>query len=246
MLLFLVACNASEDVRERAPEALRRAAGFVANFALDDLTSCTSPSRRTLVLALGHPQSVATPRRLLAERPGRDLVLFDGLPLYPDGGLVLDAERLRERWEDARCLEGPAGTALRADLVRDEVGLVTGPLGLLPVFACDSPSGGRLLSNSVLALRLLAGLEEPDPLGVSSLLALGWTVGHSTPHGRHTRAPGRRAGSRPLPTGSRSSSGWDLPPWPPATAALPTRACWPSSSWRALAGSASSAAWSAR
>ena len=198
MLLFLVACNASEDVRERAPEALRRAAGFVANLDLDDLTSCTSPSRRTLVLALGHPQSVATPRRYLAERPGRDLVLFDGLPLYPDGGLVLDAERLRERWEDARRLEGP-GAALRADLVRDEVELVTGPLGLLPVFACDSPSGGRLLSNSVLVLRLLAGLEEPDPLGVSSLLALGWTVGDST----------LTAGIRALPGGSRITASAD-------------------------------------
>ncbi len=198
MLLFLVACNASEDVRERAPEALRRAAGFVANLDLDDLTSCTSPSRRTLVLALGHPQPLATPRRYLAERPGRDLVLFDGLPLYPDGGLVLDAERLRERWEDARRLEGP-GAALRADLVRDEVELVTGPLGLLPVFACDSPSGGRLLSNSVLALRLLAGLDEPDPLGVSSLLALGWTVADST----------LTAGIRALPGGSRITASAD-------------------------------------
>ena len=143
MLLFLVACNASEDVRERAPEALRRAAGFVANLDLDDLTSYTSPSRRTLVLALGHPQPVATPRRYVAQRPGSDVVLFDGLPLYPDGGLVLDAERLGERWEDARRLEGP-GAALRPTSCADEVELVTGPLGLLPVFACDSPSGGQL------------------------------------------------------------------------------------------------------
>jgi hypothetical protein len=169
--------------------ALRRAAGFVAGLDLDGLVRHESPSGRTLVLALGHPAGVAAPRRYVSERPGGELVLFDGLPTLADGSLVLDAAALR--WDQARLIEGP-GAALRADLGRDEVEVVTSPLGILPVFRCDAPSGGQLVSNSVLALRLLAGLEEPDLAGVSSLLALGWTVGD------HTLTEGIRA----LPGGS--------------------------------------------
>jgi asparagine synthase (glutamine-hydrolysing) len=189
MLLFLAGCDVTRDVRERAPQALRRAAGFVAGLDLDSLERHESPTGRTLVLAVGHPASVASPRRYVSV--GDEVILFDGLPMLPDGSLVLDAEHLRAH--DAPLIEG-AGAALRADLARDSVEVVTSPLALLPVFRCDAPSGGQLVSNSVLTLRLLAGLDEPDEMGVSSLLALGWTVGD------HTLTEGIRA----LPGGSRT------------------------------------------
>jgi asparagine synthase (glutamine-hydrolysing) len=175
-------------VRERAPAALRSAASFVANLDLERLERRESPSGRTLVLALGHPASSASPRRYIWSAGDR-LVLFDGLPLLDDGELVLDAERLGRSWNGGLPIDG-AGIALRADLERERVELVTPPLGLVQVFACEAPGGGRLLSNSALALRLLAGLEEPDPLGLSSLLALGWTVGDRTLTAGITAVPG--------------------------------------------------------
>jgi asparagine synthase (glutamine-hydrolysing) len=178
MLLFLAATDISAAVRGRAGAALRSAASFVAGLDLERIERHESPSGRTLVLALGHPPSAVVPRRYLWAT-GRELVLFDGLPLTDDGELVLDAERLGQGWNGGPRIDG-AGVALRADLERERVELVTPPLGLVQVFACEAPGGGRLLSNSALALRLLAGLEEPDPLGVSSLLALGWTVGDRT------------------------------------------------------------------
>jgi hypothetical protein len=190
VLLFLAACDVTRDVRERAPFALRGAAGYVTGLDLDGLQAHESPSGRTLVVAVGHPESVAAPRRYLSVRPGGELRLFDGLPALADGSLVLDPGELR--WSDLRLIEGP-GAVLRADLPRDNVEVITAPLGLLPVFRCDAPSGGVLLSNSVLALRLLLGLDEPDPVGVSSLLALGWTVGDRT----------LTEGIRALPGGSR-------------------------------------------
>jgi asparagine synthase (glutamine-hydrolysing) len=190
VLLFLTACDVTRDVRERAPHALRGAARFMEGLDLDRPHLHESRTGRTLVAAIGHPETVAQPRRYLVERPGGELRLFDGLPTLADGTLVLDPAELR--WSDLRRIEGP-GAALRVDLQRDTVEVVTSPLGLLPVFRCDAPSGGMLISNSVLALRLLAGLEEPDPVGVSSLLALGWTVGDRT----------LTDGIRALPGGSR-------------------------------------------
>ncbi len=133
---------------------------------------------------------MAVPRSYVFETP-EELVIFDGLPLLPDGTPVVRAARLAERWDEARRIEG-AGAAVRADLMLDRVELVTAPLAPLPLFMCEAPGGGRLVSNSVLALRLLADLHEPDPLGVSSLLALGWTVGDRT----------LAAGIRALPGGS--------------------------------------------
>ena len=192
MLLFLAACDVTRDVRERAPYALRGAAGYVEGLDPSGLELYESRTGRTLVLAIGHAESVAGPRRYVVERPGREVRLFDGLPTLADGTLVLDPGDLR--WNDLRRLEGP-GAALRAQLDDDTLEVVTSPLGLLPVFRCEAPSGGLLISNSVLALRLLAGLEEPDPVGVSSLLALGWTVGDRT----------LTEGIRALPGGSRLS-----------------------------------------
>ncbi len=67
----------------------------------------------------------------------------------------------------------------RVDVAADRIECVTDTLGMSPLF-CVEVDGGRAISNSVEVLRRAFGLEEPDPLGTSTFLALGWAAGDRT------------------------------------------------------------------
>ena len=81
--------------------------------------------------------------------------------------------------------------AVRIDLARDRVSVLTDALGTAPLFGL-SHGGGYLVSNSVAAIREVAERDTPDPLGVSSFLSLGWTAGRSTLIERVDALPGGR------------------------------------------------------
>ena len=123
----------------------------------------------------GVPEAVAAPRRYLA-RGERHAVMLDGLPVEPEGRFAAhDATVLLERWDEARdSLEG-IFSAARIDLETDSIECVGNVMGLAKVFALRH-RGGWLVSNSVAAIRTIAGASAPDPLGVSGLLTLGWPV----------------------------------------------------------------------
>ena len=157
----------------------------------------TSTTHQPHVAVAADPRARPRPSRPVPRRgdtsgaPGDRLVLFDGLPLYPRRRLVLDAERLRAQL--GRTDAGStARAALRADLERDGSSSSPPPLGLLPVFACDSPGGGQLLSNSVLALRLLAGLRGAGPAGRQLAARARLDGGRQDAHRGHPRAAGRQ------------------------------------------------------
>jgi hypothetical protein len=179
MQLFAVACrtDGAQD-EQRIAGAIRGAAAAFPRLAGGPLVSGTSRSGRLAYAALAHPDALAAPRRYVAH--GDSLVtLVDGFPVDPEGRFAAaDAEALMRHWDELpNSLEG-VFAAVRIDLRHDRVACLLDILGMLKVFLWRR-GGEWVLSNSVATIERLTGAAAPDPLGVSTLLALGWPVGRS-------------------------------------------------------------------
>ena len=178
MLLYAVGLGGDQE-----PDAL---GGCVAESArpfrhLDESTLdvVVSPSGRLTLATLGHAPGQAAPRRYVARR-GSVVTAFDGLPLAPPGTFgAWDANALLDHWSTAPDTLDGQFSAVRLDLERDGFDCITDALGLHPLYV-QKLAGGWAVSNSVEVLRLLSRVNDPDPLGVSSFLSLGWAVGHRT------------------------------------------------------------------
>ncbi|MHB8531245.1 MAG: class II glutamine amidotransferase domain-containing protein [Solirubrobacteraceae bacterium] len=162
-------------------EQLGDALGDVArHFDLDPSTAwhVSSPSGELRAAGVHHG-AVAAPRRYV-HRDEPLLTAFDGLPVDPTGARAAhDAAELARGWDEwAGSLEGQF-CALRLDLGSEVVEVRTDTFGLVPVFAM-SAGGGTLLSNSVHVIRRLLGAHSPDPLGVSTMVGLGWACARRT------------------------------------------------------------------
>jgi asparagine synthase (glutamine-hydrolysing) len=160
---------------ELSSERLAQAVGEVGRqFRLDPTTAWRADSEGGSLTAAGiHHGAAAAPRRYLS-RDGQTITLFDGLPVDPEARRCAhDAAELAHGWEAwVRDLEGQF-CAARIDLQRERVELLLDTFGLVPVFLLRRGAGG-LASNSVQVIRSLLGPTAPDPLGVSSMLGLGW------------------------------------------------------------------------
>jgi len=175
---------------------------------LDDgtLTGLAGPPGPLCAAALAHGAEAAAPRRYRAARDGAT-VLFDGLPADRLGRFPgHDAAELLERWDELPGrLEG-VFCAVRIDPAAGEVDCLLDALGMAQVYILQR--GGRwVLSNCLEAIRDVAGPAAPDPLGVSSLLTLGWAAGDRTLSqgvevlpGGHLHRLGDRRASTPLLT----------------------------------------------
>lgn len=179
MQLFAV-CLAREGHPPRdVGGALGRAARATPQLDLDGLSRGRSSSGRVTFARLAHGAEHAAPRRYAAERRA-ELVLFDGFPLDGEGAFAAhDAAELLERWDGLPGRLDGIFSALRIDLARDTVECLTDPLGLARVFV-HAGEDCVLLSNSAEAIRLHAGLSTPDPVGVSTLLTLGYVASERT------------------------------------------------------------------
>lgn len=148
--------------------------------ALDPETLLGSTEGDDLCLAaISHSATFAAPRAYRAHRDGVS-VLFDGLPADRHHRLRShDAAVLLEHWQELpERLEG-VFSAVRVDGRTGEVEVLLDVLGLAQVYFSRSGAGWGL-SNSVEVLRRIRGQESPDPLGVSSMLTLGWAAGDHT------------------------------------------------------------------
>ncbi len=174
MQLFAVACRAAGTVQELDVEgAIARAASAFPQLAGGETLAGRSADGRLAFAALAHPRGLAGPRRY-AERRDDVVTLFDGFPVHREGRFAAhDAALLHDRWhEGASMLEG-IFSAVRIDLRTAEVECLTDAVGMAKVYVARDGEGW-LLSNSVEAVRALAGLDAPDHVGVSALLSLGW------------------------------------------------------------------------
>jgi hypothetical protein len=178
MQLFLIG-HGVPSVSERIAPALAAAAGPFPGLAAGPVWTARSKSGTVTAGAIRHPDELVGPRSYLAE-DGDVAVLFDGLPVHRTGRWPAhDASTLMHHWDElAEELEGQF-TAVRIDFTRDEVSLLTDSLGIAPVFRY-AHKGGYLVSNSVEAIRVAAGLDAPSPLGVSTFLAMGWSAADAT------------------------------------------------------------------
>jgi len=159
--------------------AVKRASSAYPRLAGNTLVAFEQRSRGLSAAAISHPRSVARPREYRATSGGVT-VLFDGLPVDSHGAFVAhDAAALLERWDELPGrLEG-VFSALRVDRQSGEVQCLLDVLGMARVYLLRRERAWAL-SNSVEVLRLVGGLGTPDPLGVSSLLTLGWAAGDRT------------------------------------------------------------------
>ena len=164
------------------------------DFELDPGTAWSVSAAGGELLAAGihHAPERCGSHRYVASSE-RMLTWYDGWPVARDGGTwARDAHRLRLRWEtlDGR-LEGQFSAA-QVDLQEGAATVLTDTLGLSQVF-CARRERMVLISNSATLLGTLLELSEPDPLGVSSFMGLGWSAGRAT----------LRAGVRVLEGGAR-------------------------------------------
>jgi asparagine synthase (glutamine-hydrolysing) len=144
-----------------------------------DLWTAESPSGQLALAALAHPADACGPRRYRAH-VGDVVVLLDGLPIdRRNRRSAHQADVLLRHWDEVSTeLEGQFVVA-RVDVGADRLDCVTDTLGMNPLF-CVEVEGGRAISNSAEVLRRAFGLEEPDPLGVSTFLSLGWAADDRT------------------------------------------------------------------
>ncbi len=151
------------------------------DFGLDPATAWGVSAAGGELLAAGvHHAPERCGSRRYVDRSDRMLTFYDGLPVARDGATwARDAHRLRLRWEtlDGR-LEGQFSAA-RLDLEDGSATVLTDTLGLSQVF-CARRERVLLISNSATLLSTLLELAEPDPLGVSSFMGLGWSAGRAT------------------------------------------------------------------
>ena len=171
MQLFAVACRWPGVDGERVVGALRSAAAAFPELDERTLEQGASPDGRLAFAAIAHPRERTAPRTYFARR-GDEVVVYDGLPLP-----TYDANELLERWGDLE-LEG-VFSAVRIDLAKGEAEPLTDVFGMAKLFRARQ-GDGYVLSNSVDAIRLLAGAKEIDPVGVASMLGFGWTAGGHT------------------------------------------------------------------
>lgn len=177
MHLFAIAADLPSLSCGRIAQAL---APIADAFGLDPATAWQASSARAAVAAAGvHHGERAAPRRYLVRVAGA-VTGFDGLPVDPTGAhAAYDAHELARGWDGwAADLEGQF-CAFRIDLEAERLELRLDTLGLVPIFVAKR-DGGLLASNSVAAIRSLLGLSEPDPLGVSSMIGLGWAANRHT------------------------------------------------------------------
>jgi len=176
--LYAIVSNVPRLAEEQLTEELMRAGE---EFALDPATAWTAVSRGGAIRAAGvhHGTERCGHRRYLA-RSGSQVTLFDGLPVEREGRFqACDAEALAMHWQALEdSLEGQFN-AVQLDLVGGRAEILLDPLGLVQVFVARR-HGGIIVSNSATLTAALSGLRSPDPLGVSSLMGLGWAAGEST------------------------------------------------------------------
>jgi hypothetical protein len=151
------------------------------DFALDPRTAWSARSADGRVIAAGvhHAAELCASRRYTSISSTR-ATWFDGLPVHADGALEAhDAGALAANWDSLeRTLEGQF-SAVHFDLAAARVEVQTDTLGMSQVFWAPRGEGG-LISNSATLIATLLGLDEPDPLGASTFLGLGWPVGTHT------------------------------------------------------------------
>ncbi len=174
MQLFAVAFRADGKVPDGDVEAaVADAAAAFPQLGQREAAAGASPDGRLAFAAASHPAALADGRRYMSSQGGA-VTLFDGLPADREGRFdAADAAVLDQRWKQLPgSLEG-IFSALRIDLDAAEVECLTDPIGMAKVFLARQPSGW-VLANDVGAIRSLAGLASPDPLGVSAIVSLGW------------------------------------------------------------------------
>lgn len=177
MHLFAIAMG----IRGVRAEELQRALlleGQAFDLDPDTMWLASSPAGRLVAAGVHHGEKAA-PRRYVA-RTAETITLFDGLPVDPSGAhRGNDAAALASGWSTwVEDLEGQF-CAVRLDLDRECAEVQLDALGLVPVFLARCEKG-VLMSNSVAVIRGLLDLKTPDPLGVSSMIGLGWTSARST------------------------------------------------------------------
>jgi hypothetical protein len=179
MQLFAVSFDVPSVRPGELCDALREAGRWFPRFAESAPWSATSASGDVVVATMHHPEDLLGPRAYRAEA-GSLVAAYDGMPVHRDGRWAAhDAAELLAHWDELPEVAEGQFTALRADLERDEVALLTDAFGIAPLYHVEL-QGGHVVANSVEVLRRVTGASAPSPLGVSSFVCTGWTAGDAT------------------------------------------------------------------
>ena len=197
MQLYAVALTEGQAPAPDLAGALRAAAVHYPGLDAAAVRVERSPGGRVHLAWLGPDEAFAAPRRYAA-RSDDVVALFDGFPVERSGRYAAhDAAELLRNWDAAPGELDGVFSALRVDLGAETVEVLLDVLGIAPAFVRRA-GGSVQIANSVEALRALGASDDVDPVGVSSLLSLGWPAAGRTllrevrflePGGRHRLTP---------------------------------------------------------
>ena len=189
MQIYAVASRTAPYARMDLAESVRRAGAAMPALRDGARFSAASSDGGLEVAALSHRPEAALARRYVA-READTVVLYDGLPVARDGSFAAhDAGVLLQRWDTAADDVTGLFSAVRVDLERRAADVVTDAVGMAQVFV-HQRGDAWVLSNSVEVIRHFLGLTDVDPLGMSSLLSIGWVMGRRTLIAGVTSLPG--------------------------------------------------------
>ncbi len=174
MLVFIAGWNVAPEVQGKARAILSSVA---ANYPhIDTSRHYQMTSDTAFVRALASPPSMSAPSLPVVARENR-ITLVAGTALAPGGGLnAMHADDVARNMERASEFEGQF---VIVDGSTDRLEIVNDGFGIYPVFVVDL-GDAHLLSNSATALALLAGLDDIDPLGMSTFLEIRWPMADRT------------------------------------------------------------------
>lgn len=173
MNLFVVGWSIDNPVVDKLESALRSASAVYPQLDPNTLSCVRFPADGNCLVSIQTATLIASPRRYLYST-SESLTMFSGLPIDSHGEFEgHDAKALCAHWPDLPDrLEGQFSVfRLQRHLARLE--LLTDPLGMEQVYYAFV-SNGCVFSNNVSVLSRALGFFEPDELGTSLYVMLGW------------------------------------------------------------------------
>jgi asparagine synthetase B (glutamine-hydrolysing) len=177
MNVFLVGCNLSGDIAQRAPEIFKSTAAQIPN--LNVKTYWQVHRGAVFAASMGHRRKAAAPRFYLHNN-ARQAVIFDGSIYDPVSDCIVDqAEWLADHWSDCPGrLEGQFA-AVNVGYRPEAVQVFVDHIGHYRVYHCRC-DGGHLISNSIGLLTRLRGKFSLDVEAMAMLAAHGRAMGGAT------------------------------------------------------------------
>ena len=193
MNLMFAASGLAPEVHDRVLSAVRRVGSRYPQ--MDAAGPRSWVIGDAFLVSFASDQAIRDGRRPAHEAPDA-ITVMDGVLLDPSGAMhPYDAREGAADWDTLASTAEGRFAFFRVNRPSGQLEVLVDPLGIRHVFEASS-NGAWMVSTSAGVIELVLGSREPDPTGVSMLLATDWVWGTRT----------IRRGISVVPGGTRTSA----------------------------------------